>query len=57
MREVLLAAEFLNPQAPEHVLKELRRGLVHARITEREAQLWLSAFEHLHRVTSGRASR
>lgn len=58
MREVLLQAEFLNPQAPEHVLRELTRSLVHARISEREAQVWLSAFDHLKRFTSpGRASR
>lgn len=58
MKEVLLQAEFLNPQAPEHVLRELSRSLVHARLTEREAQVWLSAFDHLKRFTSpGRASR
>jgi tRNA/rRNA methyltransferase len=49
MSEALLAAEFLNPQAPEHVLKELSRSLVHGRLTQREAELWLSAFEHMRR--------
>lgn len=48
-REVLLSAEFLNPQAPQHVLGELMRSLVRSEVTEREAQLWLSAFEHLER--------
>lgn len=49
MKEALLAAEFLNPQAPEHVLFELSRALVRGGITDREAQVWLAAFEHLRR--------
>jgi tRNA/rRNA methyltransferase len=49
MNEVLLASEFLNPQAPEHVLRELERTLLRARLTQREAELWLSAFKHLGR--------
>jgi len=52
MREALLAVEFLNPQAPDHVLKELSRSLVRAGLTQREAEIWLAAFEHLRRVTS-----
>ena len=56
MREALLAVEFLNPQAPDHVLKELSRTLVRGGLTQREAEIWLAAFEHLRRVTS-RASR
>jgi tRNA/rRNA methyltransferase len=50
LEAALTAAEFLNPQAPGHVLKELSRSLVHGKLTQREAQLWLSAFEHLRRV-------
>lgn len=50
LREVLLACDFLNPQAPDHVLKELLRCLVHGRLSQREAQLWLAAFEHVGRV-------
>jgi len=61
MREALLACEFLNPQAPEHVLKELSRSLVHGHLSEREAHLWRSAFEHVLRtakkVTSPGAGR
>lgn len=57
LEAALLACEFLNPQAPGHVLKELSRCLVHGQLTQREAELWLSAFEHLRRVTSARASR
>ncbi len=57
MRVALLACEFLNPQAPEHVLKELSRSLVHGQLTQREAELWLAAFEHVRRVTSAGASR
>jgi tRNA/rRNA methyltransferase len=57
MREVLLRAEFLNPQAPEHVLNELELTLMRARLTQREAELWLTAFKHLGRaVTRGASS-
>lgn len=52
LEAALTACEFLNPQAPGHVLKELSRSLVHGKLTQREAQLWLSAFEHVRRVTS-----
>jgi tRNA/rRNA methyltransferase len=52
MEEALLAAEFLNPQAPQHVLTELSRSLVRGQLTEREAQVWLAAFEHLRRKLS-----
>ena len=50
MREVLLSAQFLNPQAPEHVLHELEQTLLRARLTQREAELWLTAFKHLERA-------
>ncbi|MCC6333393.1 MAG: RNA methyltransferase [Myxococcales bacterium] len=53
MQAALLACEFLNPQAPGHVLKELSRSLVQGRLTQREAQLWLAAFEHVLRTASG----
>jgi tRNA/rRNA methyltransferase len=49
LKDVLLAAEFLNAQAPQHVLGELIRSLVRKGLTEREAQLWLAACEHLER--------
>jgi tRNA/rRNA methyltransferase len=57
MSEALLAAGFLNPQAPQHVLKELSRSLVAGRLTQREAELWLSAFEHVRRTLTSSASR
>lgn len=57
MQEALLAAEFLNPQAPQHVLTELSRALVRGQLTEREAQIWFAAFEHLLRLTPSSASR
>lgn len=57
MKDALLAAEFLNPQAPEHVLTELSRALVRGQLTEREAQVWLAAFEHLRRLNPSSASR
>lgn len=50
MRTTLLAAEFLNPQAPQHVLHELEQSLLRARLTQREAELWLTAFKHLERA-------
>ena len=56
MQEVLLTAEFLNPQAPEHVLHELERTLLRARLTQREAELWLTAFKHLGRAVKQGAS-
>ncbi len=56
MQEVLLSAEFLNPQAPEHVLHELERTLMRARLTQREAELWLTAFKHLGRAVKRGAS-
>ncbi len=57
MQDALLAAEFLNPQAPEHVLTELSRALVRGQLTEREAQVWLAAFEHLRRLSPSSASK
>ncbi|MBZ4418292.1 RNA methyltransferase [Myxococcus sp. RHSTA-1-4] len=56
MREVLLSAEFLNPQAPQHVLHELELTLMRARLTQREAELWLTAFKHLGRAVARGAS-
>jgi len=50
MRTAMLAAEFLNPQAPQHVLHELEQSLLRARLTQREAELWLTAFKHLERA-------
>jgi tRNA/rRNA methyltransferase len=52
LKDALLAAEFLNPQAPQHVLGELTRSLVRHELTEREAQVWLAAFEHVRRKLS-----
>ncbi|WP_224365085.1 RNA methyltransferase [Hyalangium versicolor] len=56
MQEVMLSAEFLNPQAPEHVLHELERTLMRARLSQREAELWLTAFKHLGRAVKRGAS-
>jgi tRNA/rRNA methyltransferase len=53
MRQVMLEAQFLNPQAPEHILRELERSLLRARLTQREAELWLTAFKHLGRAVAG----
>ena len=55
MRQVFLRAQFLNPQAPEHVLRELERSLLRAELTQREAELWLTAFKHVGRVMGGGA--
>ncbi len=50
LQEVLLACDFLNPQAPEHVLRELTRSLVKGAVSQREALLWLTAFKQVRRV-------
>lgn len=52
MRDVMLKADFLNPQAPHHVLNELEQTLMRARLTQREAELWLTAFKHLGRAVA-----
>lgn len=52
METALTAVGFLNPQAPQHVLRELSRSLVRQGLSQREAELWLSAFEHVRRVTA-----
>ncbi len=49
LKAVFEASGFLNPQAPSHVLKELSRSLVKGALTQREAEIWLSALEHLLR--------
>lgn len=54
MGEVLLSAGFLNPQAPQHALRELTRCLERAQLTQREAEMWLSAFGHLRRMVVAR---
>ncbi|NOK07443.1 MULTISPECIES: RNA methyltransferase [Corallococcus] len=57
MRAAMLAADFLNPEAPQHVLHELERTLMRARLTQREAELWLNAFKHLGRAVAPGTSR
>lgn len=57
MRTAMLAAEFLNPQAPQHVLHELEQSLLRSRLTQREAELWLTAFKHLERAAYRGASK
>ena len=52
MQAALLQCGFLNAQAPQHVLRELSRALVRGQLTQREAEIWLSAFEHVRRVTA-----
>lgn len=47
--DVLSRAEFLNPQAPHHALRELWRTLARAGLSRREAEMWLSALEHVRR--------
>jgi tRNA/rRNA methyltransferase len=56
LEAALLACEFLNPQAPQHIRAELTRSLVRGALSQREAELWLAAFEHVRRVTSRRAA-
>ena len=52
LHDALQAVGWLNPQAPQHALRELVRSLVHGKLTQREAEMWLSALEHVRRVTS-----
>lgn len=52
LEAALLQCGFLNPQSPQHVLRELSRALVRGQLTQREAEIWLSAFEHVRRVTA-----
>lgn len=52
MQAALLQCGFLNAQAPQHVLRELSRALVRGQLSQREAEIWLSAFEHVRRVTA-----
>lgn len=53
MEQALGAVGFLNPQAPGHVLGELWRSLGRGGLSQREAEMWLSAFKHLARVKAG----
>ena len=50
LRDVMLKSGFLNPQAPDRVLYELSRSLVRGQLAKREAEMWLSAFEHVRRA-------
>jgi len=50
MERALSASGFLNPQAPEHALGELWRTLGRAALSQREAEMWLTAFKHLARA-------
>ncbi|HEY3452891.1 MAG TPA: TrmH family RNA methyltransferase [Myxococcales bacterium] len=52
MRAVLLQADYLNAQNPDAILTEVTRTLERARLTQREAELWLNAFKHLARAMS-----
>lgn len=49
MHRVLLTTGFLNRQAPDRILRELQRSLLRGRLTQREAEMWLAAFQHLMR--------
>lgn len=49
MRDALLQSGFLNPQAPDAILRELERSLLRGRLSQREAEMWIAAFQHLRR--------
>lgn len=55
LSEVLLAADFLNPQNPRAILEELRRPLDRAGLTKREVLLWKTALKKLGRVSARRS--
>lgn len=48
-KQVLLEVDYLNPRGPDAVVNELVQALQRARLTPREAELWLNAFKHLAR--------
>lgn len=50
MRASLVKAGFLNAQQPELVLRELVHALTRGKLTQREAELWLTAFKQLERA-------
>jgi tRNA/rRNA methyltransferase len=52
--QVLLDADFLNPQNPQAILAELRQPLERAGLTRREWQLWRSALKKLARLSGRR---
>ncbi len=54
MRGVLTDADFLNRDNPDAILTEVMRTLERARLTQREAELWLTAFKHLARACSAK---
>jgi tRNA/rRNA methyltransferase len=49
MEKALSAAGFLNPQAPQHALRELSRSLARGALSQREAEMWIAAFKQLAR--------
>jgi tRNA/rRNA methyltransferase len=51
---LLLGAGFLNPQAPGHILAELRQVLARAEPTQREAELLAAAVRALDRIVRAR---
>lgn len=56
-KRLLLESGFLNPQAPDYIMNELTQSLMRAQLTQREAELWLSAGQHLLRALSTRNER
>ncbi len=54
LRQVLLDADFLNPQNPQAILAELRQPLERAGLSRRELQLWKSALKKLARLSGRR---
>lgn len=56
-RAAMEDAGFFERNAPSHIQKELMRSLVRHGITRREAELWLSVFTHVRRVSAPAAGR
>lgn len=54
LEKSLLGAGFLNPQQPELILRELSLSFFRSELTQREAELWLTAFKHLDRVVQNK---
>ncbi|MBL8952299.1 MAG: RNA methyltransferase, partial [Myxococcaceae bacterium] len=53
LHAALDAIGWSNRQAPQHALRELTRSLVQGKLTQREAEMWLSVLEHVRRRAGG----
>ena len=55
LEELLLVADFLNPQNPRAILREMTQPLERGGVTRREVLLWKTAVKKLGRLTGRRS--